>query len=169
VIHQKAGKMLKFLSILTIFLPFPSQSYSIYHDTFSSWASKYHGNFENSTQTPYFDAYQHNLDLVNEHNSKYDDFEAGLNQFSYLSTEQFVENFCGTVLPKKLLSTHPSLLSARKLNDYDEDDLPESISWQKYASPVRDQGEECGSCWAFSIMELIGKDKKKLELTQNIE
>jgi C1A family cysteine protease len=149
--------MLKLLSIFIIILPLQSQSYSLYHETFSSWASKYLENFQNSSQPPYNDAYQHNLDLINEHNSKYDDFEAGLNQFSYLSTEQFVDNFCGTVLPKKLLSTHPALLSARKLNDYDEDDLPESISWQKYASPVRNQGNECGSCWAFSVMELIGK------------
>ncbi|XP_070489933.1 cathepsin K-like [Chironomus tepperi] len=147
--------MFKFSIFFLISLPFPSQSFSIYHDSFSSWASKYHENFQNSTQSPYIDAYQHNIDLINEHNSKDDDFEAALNQFSYLSTEQFVDNFCGTMLPKKLLSTHPALLSARKLNDYDEDNLPESISWQKYASPVRDQGSECGSCWAFSVMQLI--------------
>ena len=149
--------MLKAFIIFFIYLPYQLQSYSIYQDSYSSWASKYHMNVKNSTQPPNIDAYQHNLDLINEHNAKDDDFEAGLNHFSYLSTEQFVENFCGTVLPKKLMSTRPSLLSARKLNDFDEDNLPESISWKRFTSPSRSQGDDCGSCWAFSVMALIGK------------
>ncbi|CAG9798426.1 unnamed protein product [Chironomus riparius] len=147
--------MWEILIFFSISLPFPSHSYSIYQDSYSSWASKYYINFKNSTEPPPSNAYQHNIDLINEHNSKDDDFEAGLNKFSYLSTEQFVDNFCGTVLPKKLLLSNPKLLSARKLNNFDEEDLPESISWKEFASPSRDQGDECGSCWAFSVMALI--------------
>ena len=161
--------MLEILIFFSIYLPFPSHSYSIYQDSYSSWASKYHENFKNSTKPPPIDAYQHNLDLINEHNSKDDDFEAGLNKFSYLSTEQFVDNFCGTVLPKKLLSTKPTLLTARKLNDFDEEDLPESISWKKFASPSRNQGDECGSCWAFAVMALLGKIISILKSSHNSE
>ena len=46
-------------------------------------------------------------------------------------------------------------------------DLPESFDWRRnggdWTTPVRDQGEECGSCWAYatiSVMESYWKIKE---------
>lgn len=107
-----------------------------------------------------------NLKQINKHNSKENKtYEAGVNQFSDLTFEEFVNYKCGIKLPKRLVSDENendteiihSISSDRiaRFGNYDAD-APDSVNFTYLMQPVLDQ-KSCSSCWAFTAMSQLGK------------
>lgn len=150
--------MSTFLILIFTLFPIASLSEITVHETFASWAATYHTNF-NISNTHYFENFENNLNFINFNNLNNLDFEMGLNEFSHLDPDEFVSTHCGAIAPRFIehLTDGDGDGKSRKLNNYTKETLPESFTWENYKTDVRDQGSECGSCWAFATMGLLGE------------
>ncbi|KAK3431584.1 zingipain-2 [Eucalyptus grandis] len=79
-------------------------------------------------------------------------FKLGINQFSDLTDDEFIQSHTGYLASKQVKSRRNASLSQQ----YPSGDVPESIDWVEKgaANPIKDQGQ-CGSCWAFSAVAAV--------------
>ncbi|XP_021368888.1 cathepsin L1-like [Mizuhopecten yessoensis] len=105
--------------------------------------------YETKEEQSRFNTFSKNLDVIREHNKKYQrgekSFYLGINNFTDMELEEFVQY--NGLLKRKPVKTsdcgkflEPNFLT-----------LPEEVDWRTkgYVTPVKNQGQ-CGSCWSFS-------------------
>lgn len=101
-----------------------------------------------------FETFKRNLRVIRRHNQRTDvTYTMGVTQFADLSAEEFKQihlqgykrsprlNLLKVQLPEEVGAT-------------EADDLPRSVDWRQYLTPVKNQGG-CGSCWAFGTVEQV--------------
>ena len=90
--------------------------------------------------------------LIKEVNARNGSFHLGHNKFSDLTAEE-KNSFKGLmILPDAQESVDPEDELEGEAND-----IPEHFDWRNRGkvTPIKDQGLYCGSCWAFSAVEVV--------------
>jgi hypothetical protein len=131
--------------------------------SFQKFVQNFDKTLENLTEERksfYAQTFDQNLKFIME-SAKYNlTFTLGVNAFAHLTSEEFVNKYCGTVAPGsyQVQSSTPitgASVLKNKWNNYTLKNLPKEFDWRKYVQPVINQ-KTCGSCWAFATMAMIG-------------
>jgi cathepsin L len=120
------------------------------------WMIKYGRTYTNSFELEKRKKiFQENLEYIeNFNNAGNKSYKLGLNPYSDLTSEEFIASHTGLKVPSQLSSSNmESVTVPFDLND----NVPTNFDWrqQGVATNVKNQGNICGCCWAFTTVATI--------------
>jgi len=120
---------------------------------FVQFMQTYNKNYASQEELQYrFKIFQSNLEKISTLNTNNPSATHGINQFSDMTPAEFASYPCGGVLSR---FSSPSV-AVGKMPAYDPAALPASFDWttKGAVTPIKNQ-EQCGSCWAFSVIGML--------------
>jgi cathepsin L len=129
------------LAMVVVTLAHPDVS-----DSWNMFKEKFGKQYESEEEESYRQTvWEENKETILSHNSEDHSYSLGENEFSDMTSDEFVTFFNG-------LSTDGGVKGGKMFrSDVAVADLPSSVNWTAagYTTPVKNQ-LQCGSCWAFS-------------------
>lgn len=113
---------------------------------FEQWKAQYGANWSQDEEHYRRIIFERNLEVIEKHNSdSTQTYKMGINQFSTLTDEEFVNDYLTPMNPETEAVVEESL-----------EIVGADIDWttKGMVSPVKNQGQ-CGSCWAFSATGVL--------------
>jgi C1A family cysteine protease len=113
-----------------------------YQTEFIQWVQSYNKLYSNDELFDRYNTFKFNFDLINEHNAGNSSFKLGLNEFSDMTNDEFMNTMTGRWYDQ----SNEARETVEVLGD-----VPNDVDWRSknIVNAVKNQGQ-CGSCWAFS-------------------
>jgi len=121
-----------------------------YLSRFNEWKTEFSKNYHSIEEEDYrYNVFKKNLDFVLSHDSKAKGFTVAMNRFGDISNEEFKAMKANNL---RFTSKTTRTVGSYTNHGLDILDIPSSLDWRTIGAvtPVKDDGECPGSCWAFS-------------------
>ncbi|XP_061362049.1 zingipain-2-like [Gastrolobium bilobum] len=138
---------------------YPAMSRTLYETSVAKkheqWMLQHGRSYANDAEKDKrFKIFMENLERIeNFNNATNKSYKLGLNQFSDLTTEEFIASHSAKL---KISSVPYSPSSMAPVPPLNTDEVPESMDWREHGAvtDIKDQGT-CGCCWAFSAVAAV--------------